>query len=71
MWALDPKVPMPTTAQFKKMSIEDTSGVWADADSKDGKKRKPGKTRAKNFPFLLRENEPLDIQPLKPLPLIK
>ena len=65
MWALNPKVPMPTDAELKKLSIEDTNGAFAAADEKGDKKRKPGKTRAKNFPFILK------FQPLAPLTLIK
>ena len=51
--------------KIKKLSIEDTNGAFAAADEKGDKKRKPGKTRAKNFPFILK------FQPLAPLTLIK
>ena len=54
LWALDPKVPMPSTASLRKLAIEDTNGAFAEVDDKGAKKRKPGKTRAKNFPFQIR-----------------
>lgn len=61
-WALDPKVKMPSDDELKKITVEDTGASFSDDDTK---KRKPGKTRAKNFPFILK------FQPLAPLPLIK
>ena len=58
MWALDPKVKMPTLAEIRKMQVEDTGATFNDDETK---KRKPGKTRAKNFPFIIKT---LQLQPL-------
>ena len=61
-WALNPKIKMPSDAELAKIAVEDSGASFSEDDDK---KRKPGKTRAKNFPFILK------VQPLAPLPLIK
>ena len=65
LWALDPKVPMPATDVIKRLDIEDTNGAFTEVDEKNSKKRKPGKTRAKNFPFQIKT------EAIKPLVEIK
>lgn len=59
MWALDPKVKMPTTADLRKMPVEDVGASFTDAGAN---KRGKGKTRAKNFPFLLKTEQPLKVK---------
>ena len=50
MWALDPNVKMPDSDQIRKLAVEDTGAKFNDDETK---KRKPGKTKAKNFPFII------------------
>ena len=52
MWALDPKVAMPTREKLDKMAVEDTGANFTTKES--DKKRKKRAEVQKNFPFLLR-----------------
>jgi hypothetical protein len=58
-WALDEKVEMPTDATIAKIPVEDTGATFNEDETK---KRKAGKTRAKNFPFIIKMTE---VQPCK------
>ena len=50
MWALDPKVPMPSEEDLKKMPIENTPRE--DKESKEDEKKEATK---KEFPFMIRK----------------
>ena len=63
MWALDPKVKMPTADELAKMQVEDVGADFSPENEE--KKRKKRALAAMKFPFML------GVQPLAPLPLIK
>jgi len=59
LWALDPKVAMPSDEDFEKMVVEDAGGNFS-KDDKD--KSEKGIKVLKNFPFLLKVYNLTDIQ---------
>ena len=60
-WALDDKVKMPSEDELRKIPVEDTGASF---DEDDSKKRKAGKTKAKNFPFIMKFTEHRKTMPL-------
>lgn len=55
LWALDPKVKMPTVEELRKVPVEDVGADFSSENAKEKKKQKRIATQ-KEFPFLLRTN---------------
>ena len=63
VWALDPKVKMPTEEELDKIPVEDVGADFSKENEE--KKRKKRALSQRDFPFIL------GMRPLAPLPLIK
>lgn len=54
MWALDPKVPLPSLDDLRKREVEDVGTALRKNDADDEKENEAPKSRAKEYPFLIR-----------------